>query len=519
MFKRLIFLAVAFLFLFSGVVSAENWARVDNLEMADTGNGKQEVYIDLDSIVKNADGTVTFLDRATVVGDKKHPGVYYWYARWMVKFTNPPQFRELEDYKEDPATKEIFYRTANAGGYMTETPGISPKEIEFVRQAANGVAVKDSGATAPAVGNSAESWTVDPATGCRIGWVSGTGTVITAAGWTGPIVNGLAEGQGTLTATLRTKDGKDVRVAIEGGMKAGKLDGKSVAKWSNGDSYSGDFKDGLMDGKGAYSWANGTKYDGEFKADYKSGYGIEKNANGDSYEGDFKNNKREGQGIYRFPDGRSHEGEWKNDVPNGQGVRKDAAGNIVAQGEFRDGQPVGQAQAGSQAAPAGATLTGFLGIPWGTPKNETEKAILSRTDTKRFNGDTFIGYFVGRQAELCLEYTDGKLARGYVWFPQASTNEAQDVFNDMKAQLSEKYGKPVLEQGAYVGAFVRWNVPGVRNETNYIGLHIVTSAFLVDLRTLPDALRKPFSTVIAYYDGPVFDREKAQKKQNNSKDL
>jgi hypothetical protein len=377
----------------------------------------------------------------------------------------------------------------------------------------SGVAFAESGP--PAV----DSWAVDPATGCRIGWVSDGGTVVTAAGWTGPIVNGLAEGQGTLTVTLRTKDGKEIRVAIEGVMKAGKLDGKANAKWSNGESYSGDYKDGRMDGKGAYSWANGAKYDGEFKADGKNGYGIDRYANGDSYEGEFKNNKREGQGIYRFPDGRSHEGEWKNDVPNGQGVRKDAAGNIVAQGEFRDGQPVGQnqAQAVSQAAPAGATLTGFLGIPWGTPKNEAEKALLSRPDTRRWVGSNFIGSFAGRPAELGLEYADGKLAKGYVWFPQASATEAQDVFNDMKAQLSEKYGKPLSERGAYVGAFAQWNVPGARNETNYIGLNIVTSAFLVDSRTLPDALRKPFSTVIAYYDGPVVDRENAQKKQSNSK--
>lgn len=519
MFKRLIFSAVTFLFLFSGVAFAENWVRVDNLEMTDTGNGRQEVYIDVDSIVKNADGTATFLDRATVVGDKNHPGVYYWYARWLVKFTTPPQFRELEGYKEDPATKQIFFRTKDAGGFMTETPGISPKEIEFVQQAVKNLAAKDSAAALAA--GAVESWATDPATGCRIGWVSAFGTVVTAASWTGPIANGLAEGQGTLTLTLRLKDGKEFRSTIDGEMKAGRLDGKGTMKWANGDSYSGDYKAGMQDGKGTYSWANGTKYDGEFKADYKNGYGVEKYPNGDSYEGDFKNNKREGQGIYRFSDGRSHEGEWKNDVPNGQGVRKDAAGNIVAQGAFRDGQPVGQAQAQavSQAAPAGATLTGFLGIPWGTPKNETEKAILSRPDTKRWYGDTFLGSFTGRQAELCLEYADGKLSKGYVWLPQASTNEAQDVFNDMKAQLSDKYGKPVSERGAYVGAFAQWNVPGARNETNYVSLNIVTSAFLVDSRTLPDALRKPFSVVIAYYDGPVVDRENAQKKQNNNKDL
>jgi hypothetical protein len=51
-----------------------------------------------------------------------------------------------------------------------------------------------------------EQWTSDPETGCQIAWVSDISTLVRAS-WTGPVVNGKAQGQGALTLVVRDKSG------------------------------------------------------------------------------------------------------------------------------------------------------------------------------------------------------------------------------------------------------------------------------------------------------------------------
>jgi len=53
--------------------------------------------------------------------------------------------------------------------------------------------------------------------------------------------------------------------SYEGDWTFGKINGKGLVKYKNGDSYKGGFKNGLYDGSGTYTFANGTTYEGKWK--------------------------------------------------------------------------------------------------------------------------------------------------------------------------------------------------------------------------------------------------------------
>ena len=120
--------------------------------------------------------------------------------------------------------------------------------------------------------------------------------------YTGPCVNGLAEGEGTATgiATYR------------GGFKAGMKNGQGVKTWPNGDRYEGAFVDDRKQGEGRYTWGRGRW-------------------EGDRYKGEYANDKRNGYGVYRYATGDVYEGEWKDDVAIGAPTPM-----MLAQRKFRE---------------------------------------------------------------------------------------------------------------------------------------------------------------------------------------
>ncbi len=180
--------------------------------------------------------------------------------------------------------------------------------------------------SAIATARAAESWVSDPATGCKIGWVSYF--TLSSASWSGPVVDGKAEGKGTLTLTVRDKDGKDWKYWGEAEMVAGLLDGKVTMKWSHGVSYDGDYKAGKREGKGITKWSNGQIYEGDYKADQVEGKGIMKEANGRIYEGEWKAGQHDGKGVMKWPNGQTYNGDWKKDMMNGKGILKFPNGAI-----------------------------------------------------------------------------------------------------------------------------------------------------------------------------------------------
>jgi len=102
--------------------------------------------------------------------------------------------------------------------------------------------------------------------------------------YTGPCVNGLAEGEGRASGIA----------AYEGGFRGGRKHGHGVKIWPNGDRYEGAFLDDVKAGRGKYSWGRGPW-------------------RGESYEGDYLNDRRHGEGTYRWPTGDVYRGPWKED--------------------------------------------------------------------------------------------------------------------------------------------------------------------------------------------------------------
>lgn len=206
----------------------------------------------------------------------------------------------------------------------------------------------------------AENWAADPKTGCQVCFITGANYTLMAAGWSGPVVDGKAEGKGKLKLTLQDKDGKKFSGKADAEMKQGKLNGAVELKWSdgesfrgfckdgryegkgvlknsNGDVYEGDFKEGLRDGQGVMKFKNGDVYEGAYKDNQPNGHGVLKyKKSGDVYEGVYQNGVRNGRGIYRWKNGRVYEGGFTEQGRNGYGVYKNKAGQIIYEGLWKD---------------------------------------------------------------------------------------------------------------------------------------------------------------------------------------
>ena len=256
----------------------------------------------------------------------------------------------------------------------------------------------------------AESWAVDPATGAKIGWVS-TDDTLNEASWSGPVVNGKAEGKGSLVVTLRDKGGKDLQGRGEVEMVSGLLDGKGVLKWPGGSSYDGYFRAGVKEGNGVYTWRNGTVFTGSFK----------------------------------------------NGEANGYGVLKDASGKVLYSGEWKDSKEL--------AAPRKADKV--VGIPWGASEEEAARIMSERPNTrcqlfaKSGVGKTKGCYstFNDENVFIQIGFYQGKMYSVLVC-AYASEEQIMEKFSSYKQGLSGRYGAPSLEKGKYLDASVSWDLGG-----------------------------------------------------------
>ena len=62
--------------------------------------------------------------------------------------------------------------------------------------------------------------------------------------------------------------------------------------------YEGEFQDGKIQGKGIMTFPEGQRYEGDFVNEKFEGSGMYTWPNGNRYEGQFANGKFEGRGIY-----------------------------------------------------------------------------------------------------------------------------------------------------------------------------------------------------------------------------
>ena len=120
---------------------------------------------------------------------------------------------------------------------------------------------------------------------------------------------------------------------VEGGKKWFKTgDEKTQVK------YEGEIVNGVPNGQGTMTCCDGIKYVGGYKDGEKNGQGTETFPDGSGYVGEFRDGKKNGQGTFSWFDGQKDEGEWKDGRPNGRGtdIFPDGSKGI---GEFRDGRP------------------------------------------------------------------------------------------------------------------------------------------------------------------------------------
>jgi hypothetical protein len=320
----------------------------------------------------------------------------------------------------------------------------------------------------------AETWATDPKTGAKIGWPTGDWTITTCS-WSGPIVNGKAEGKGELDVTIRYKDGTTVQAKGEAELIAGLLDGKAALKYSDGDSFEGDYKQGLRNGQGIFRFSTGAYYDGN-----------------------WKNGVYDGKGILKYKDGHIYEGDFVNGQPEGFGIGKDATGKVIHDGQWKAGQPFEVLKTDK-----------VLGIPWGASESEAKKILLQRAKTSGpysfMSGKDEKNFWKGYSGPYA-DYPDAWI---YVYFYQdkmwqvriswpLKEDQVWDRFNAIKQGLTERYGKPYVEKGKFLDSYLAWAL----GRNHFADLEIrknTTKLTTVD----PTPQTHPFRVIVAYYNSNV----------------
>ena len=255
------------------------------------------------------------------------------------------------------------------------------------------------------------TWAADPASGVKVGWVSDNSTLI-AATWSGPAIDGKADGKGNLTVTVRHKNGKEYKASGEAELKAGLLEGQVKMTWSDGEA---------------------------FDAVYVAG--------------------RIQKGIWKIADGRVYEGEFQDGQPHGYGIGKDASGKVIHDGQWKNGQPVTPLKAES-----------VMGIPWGASDKVVRDVLMARPKTIR------VSYLDGRDGKDRWQYYGGPYAdfsdawiyvhyyEEKMWMVQISwplkENEVLDRFQTIRQGLQTRYGAPSSEKGKFLDSFVYWELGG-----------------------------------------------------------
>lgn len=164
--------------------------------------------------------------------------------------------------------------------------------------------------------------------------------------YSGPCVNGLAEGEGSASGIAEYR----------GGFSAGRKHGKGVKTWPNGDRYEGEFSEDRKHGLGVYTWGRGA-WEGE------------------RYEGAYVRDQRHGFGVYRWPSGDVYRGPWKDDAIAGP-----ATPMMIARAKFLEEARAAVAVAGTKVCREMAV--GIGGREWvrGTVVDTSAEHVAVRID-------------------------------------------------------------------------------------------------------------------------------------------
>lgn len=201
----------------------------------------------------------------------------------------------------------------------------------------------------------------------------------------------------------------------------------STCLFPSGSKYVGDFKDGKIHGKGILYFSDGNKYIGHWVNHYREGEGRMVFANGDEYFGDFKQSKFDGFGEMNYASGNSYVGQWSENKPHGNGTF------YFSNGDRYEGQMVsGQFQG---------------------------EGIMFYADGSRYNGNWYKNKKHGRGF---LVFNDGEVVRGEWADNQYLADWGQLAFigdTSLLCDCNDNYcpqgqGKYIFEDGTiYVGEF------------------------------------------------------------------
>ncbi len=153
----------------------------------------------------------------------------------------------------------------------------------------------------------------------------------TAAIWTGPCVEGRAQGQGVLEWY---RDGV-LTVRYSGEMEGGRITGRGVLTESQ-IRYEGLWKDGKLR-EGAATYPGGRRYSGKWDMGYWT-RGVLTVPGGYRLEDRWYRGQLTGRSIARGPQGQ-YEGNWTDGFPDGAGVFVTSDGRRF-EGKWRNGKPV-----------------------------------------------------------------------------------------------------------------------------------------------------------------------------------
>jgi hypothetical protein len=240
------------------------------------------------------------------------------------------------------------------------------------------------------------------------------------------------------------------------------------------------------------------------------------------YEGEFFLDQFHGKGLYQFKNGDIYEGDWVKGKRNGSGILKDSAGKVKYQGEWSNNHPANDPA-------ASRFLKGFINIPWGTSRADTEKTLKTRpgnyitSNLHPYNGSVYWGsgkasngtqfaYFLGKfnddPAYIWTYCFEEKFFLGKVIF----FNAEQDIlakFAAVKKDLTERYGTPTRESGKFIDSTVYWEF----QDDNFIFLKIEslgyekkTFTFNNNHAELKELFKRPFNLSLAYGHGPVYKK-------------
>ena len=111
----------------------------------------------------------------------------------------------------------------------------------------------------------------------------------------------------------------NLTVTWTGGCSGGKANGNGKRVWRfledgawKESSYTGAMRDGRMHGRGVNVWANGNRYEGDYSDEKMNGSGVFVWASGNRYEGDYRDDKPHGSGKYTRADGETYTGYWED---------------------------------------------------------------------------------------------------------------------------------------------------------------------------------------------------------------